>query len=162
MKGAWVLGLVALAGACGTKDGRQGQDARPVGFTIVVEGSVDVVLMDGLGRRDSMGLDGMGGESIPGCRREENMGETSVDTQGSPPATIFYFQRAPEWPVEIRWRSDGKEKVVVSASGRTRDGSCMGEGYFRPRGQVRLERWQIRPKTREGGEPCVMLVESLS
>jgi len=155
------LGPLAIAGAglvgcAGTVPpvGQQGTRA-----TLIIEGRVRPVLADALGRRDSLDPFGDSASHIPGCRRTVHTDPTAPNDPTATDVTTFFFDREPEWPLELRWQNSGDGTVYILASRMGRDGNCSGETYC-PDPRMLVQRWRIRPVAHEN-QLCTFAFEAV-
>jgi hypothetical protein len=107
--------MVLLGVACAATPG-----PKSVGglyFSLGVDGEVDVVVVDWLGRVDSMRSNGTGSGGIPGCRRYEEVLSTGDSAAGEPrEVTTFIALRGADYGAYTFWLRSREEDGRVSIS----------------------------------------------
>src|SRR5580765_4090106 len=83
--------------------------------SLEADGDFVFVLADALGRVDSLDADENPIAGISGCTRRyvEPEASTEVGAGSVSGYTLFEFDRAPEWPLQLRWRGEPTDTVRI-------------------------------------------------
>jgi hypothetical protein len=161
----WLVAGVVLGCACSASAPSMVQKPRlPDGFTLHVHGKwgeLDVVLVDALGSVDSLDASGEHVAEIKGCSRKyiEPEASTDEDAGQDPGSTRFEFNRSPDWPLELWWRSENPDSVSLIARYTISNSRCMVTDRIPSAGGNRLGRLKIERIVGDG--PCSLRIVRL-
>ena len=160
----WLWAGMVFGCACSASAPSLVQAPRlPDGVTIDVHGEtreLQFILVDALGRVDSLEADGSSVAEIEGCTREYIDPEASTDESvgRSGGSTKFSFNRSPDWPLELWWRGEASDTIVVFVSNTSRNVRCRVSDRIASAGG-KLSRLRIQRDMR--GKPCALRIVNL-
>lgn len=165
-----VLGAVCCSFAIGCSHARAPADEPRVtarnGTVLIINGNVEVTLVDSLARRNAVDEEGADINEIPGCLREwhreteSSLGHVEDDPSGL--MTGFVFSGQPAWPLEVSWVDRWKGEVNLSAYSFTAaEVTCRGSSRVAGESTGVPRRIRISPSG-GGRNRCSLLIVDVS
>ena len=153
-----------LGCACSASAPRGTPKARPEErVSLEADGDFVFVLADAMGRVDSLDADRDPIAGISGCTRTyvEAEASTEVGAGSSGGYTLFEFDRAPDWPLQLRWRGEPTDTVTIIVHCTVNDSTCYGTAEAASAGGGRITRVKIERKLGRHSTMCSLRIVKL-
>ena|SRR5439155_10465348 len=158
----WLCAVVVLGCACSASAPKVVQEPRlRDGLTLELNGEMrelEFILVDALGRADSLDVAGKPVAEIRGCTRRQIDPEASTDEDADRHGsyTIFEFDRSPDWPLELWWRGELADTVSLLVRYTVSNSMCTFSDRVPSAGGTRLSR--VRIERMIHGKACALRI----